>query len=509
MYNALSAVLSLLVVLSLATAAPVERAASSWPWSLWVSKLPITHYPRPFWFPELPQPRGPLPVPPIAPGQPGNPNAPTFPSAANKFYVNSSALPLINFDLPGSWAGLLPVSQTPGETKNLFFWYWPSTAPGGSKSLTIWLNGGPGCSSLTGFLMENGPISFLSGNGPVINPYGWTSASDMIWIDQPVGTGYSVGSNDITTMPQLADQFYGFLENFYATFPALLSKPLTLAGESYSGKYLPYIAQRILATPQVLNIHLNGILVSDGTWSDFVNSQQIPAAAYAAEFQQALMLTDDVVTQLANMSSACGFDSVLSQVKYPPAGPITIPADAYTDACDTWDYMLYSSGNACLSPYDVDATCPLGADNTPAYFSRADVQQLLHVPNLTFIECATDPVFNTPDGYDTSPYSQTLLPGLLPHLPKGITIEHGYRDALLIYSGDRIWLQNMTWGGEQGFRAQPSGSIGSIDGEQGATYASERGITYIELPGAGHLIPYDQPATALHIFKYVLGQGSL
>ncbi|EJU01828.1 alpha/beta-hydrolase [Dacryopinax primogenitus] len=493
MYTTLSTVLSLLVVLSgLSAATPVERTPSSWPWTHWAPKLPITHYPRPFWFPSLPPPRWPYPIPPVSPHPPGNPNAPGFPECANQFYVNTSALPLINFELPGTWAGLLPVSQSPSETKKLFFWYWPSTASGGSESLTIWLNGGPGCSSLTGFLMENGPISCKSGDAPVLNPYGWTTASDMIYIDQPVGTGYSVGTNDITTMTQLADQFYGFLENFYENFPALLQKPLTLAGESYSGKYLPYIAQRILSTPSVLPIKLND-----------------PAAAYAKEFQSALMLSDDVVSQLVNLSSSCGYDSVMSQITYPPHGLINIPADAYTDACDTWDYMLYSCGNPCLSPYNVDDTCPLGADNTPAYFSRPDVMQLLHVPNMTFNECNPNGVFATSDGYDTSAYSETLLPALLPHLPRGITIEHGYMDALLIYTGDRIWLQNMTWGGKQGFQTAPGSSIASIDGEGGGTYANERGITYVELPGAGHLIPYDQPATALHIFKYVLGQGSL
>lgn len=67
---------------------------------------------------------------------------PTFsnPKAAN-YHVNSSALPLVTFPLQDSWAGLLPISSSLLETRKLFFWYWPSSASGGSDSLTIWLNG--------------------------------------------------------------------------------------------------------------------------------------------------------------------------------------------------------------------------------------------------------------------------------------------------------------------------------------------------------------------------------
>lgn len=64
------------------------------------------------------------------------------PKAAN-YHVNSSALPLVTFPLQDSWAGQIPVSSSLTEKNKLFFWYWPSSASGGSNSLTIWLNGMP------------------------------------------------------------------------------------------------------------------------------------------------------------------------------------------------------------------------------------------------------------------------------------------------------------------------------------------------------------------------------
>jgi carboxypeptidase D len=89
---------------------------------------------------------------------------------AAKFMVDSSKLPLVTFPLQDSWAGRLPISANAGESRvspisknigesridclhqQLFFWYWPASKSGPSDTLTIWLNGGPGCSSLGGFL---------------------------------------------------------------------------------------------------------------------------------------------------------------------------------------------------------------------------------------------------------------------------------------------------------------------------------------------------------------------
>ncbi|QRW09819.1 Serine carboxypeptidase [Ceratobasidium sp. AG-Ba] len=108
------------------------------------------------------------------------PRAPNHTFQASDFLVNSSALPFVRFPLQDSYAGRLPISSKKSETKQLSFWYWPSSAAGVSNKLSIWLNGGPGCSSFIGFLTENGPISFKAGTIlPAPNPYAWTTESDM------------------------------------------------------------------------------------------------------------------------------------------------------------------------------------------------------------------------------------------------------------------------------------------------------------------------------------------
>lgn len=153
--------------------------------------------------------------------------------SADKFLVGS--LPNVNFSLPKSWAGQISVPNTTND--ELFFWLFEAETK--TNDLIIWLNGGPGCSSLSGLTKENGPLYF-PGNvtSPQMNPYSWTKLASVLYIDQPVGTGFSGGSDEATTNAQLTQEFYGFLKGFYNVFPYLLSKDTYLMGESYAGIYV-------------------------------------------------------------------------------------------------------------------------------------------------------------------------------------------------------------------------------------------------------------------------------
>jgi len=65
--------------------------------------------------------------------------------------VNGSAIPDVDFDIGESYAGLMPISNATNASE-LYFWFFPSSNPAASNEIVIWLNGGPGCSSLEGFL---------------------------------------------------------------------------------------------------------------------------------------------------------------------------------------------------------------------------------------------------------------------------------------------------------------------------------------------------------------------
>ena len=65
----------------------------------------------------------------------------------------------------------------------------------------LWLNGGPGASTIaSGLLFENGPCRYSTEkNTTVRNPYGWNEKVNIIYLDQPVGTGFSYGASDTAT----------------------------------------------------------------------------------------------------------------------------------------------------------------------------------------------------------------------------------------------------------------------------------------------------------------------
>ena len=104
----------------------------------------------------------------------------------------------------------------------------------------IWLNGGPGCSSLIGFLQENGPAMLVNkGDTAKPNPFSWTQAANVLWIEQPVGVGFTTGMPTVQNEHDVAVQLSGFLANFFRTFPELAGKRRWLTGGEYNKMTLP------------------------------------------------------------------------------------------------------------------------------------------------------------------------------------------------------------------------------------------------------------------------------
>ena len=119
----------------------------------------------------------------------------------------------------------------------------------------MWLNGGPGCSSTTGLLFENGPCTINGPNKTVLNPHSWNNVANMLFLDQPIGTGFSYASDasKVDTLPDLAVDVYAFLQLFAARFPEYASAPLHVAAEmARAGASLASLASVVTRFPQVL-----------------------------------------------------------------------------------------------------------------------------------------------------------------------------------------------------------------------------------------------------------------
>ena len=195
------------------------------------------------------------------------------------FVVNGGALPFTDFHIGESYSGFLPIGDNAGS--EYFFWFVPSTNPLAIDEVVIWLNGGPGTSSLAGFLHANGPFIWQAGtHAPVPNTYAWSNLTNVVWIDQPLGTGYSHGSPNVQSQEDVSRYFLAFWIHFVDLFQ-LQNAKIFLAGESYAGKYIPYLANAMIGKSDETYFNLKGILLFNPGIGDDMLQSEVPMAAFA------------------------------------------------------------------------------------------------------------------------------------------------------------------------------------------------------------------------------------
>lgn len=192
----------------------------------------------------------------------------------------------------------------------------------------LWLNGGPGSSSLIGLLTENGQIvtndesltNEVDGVPQVfLNPYSWSSLANVIYLESPKGVGFSYcegatkTSECVNTDESTAQDAYEFLVNFFAAFPEYKSNKFYITGESYAGIYIPMLIQQIDADPLSAKLNFVGAAIGNGCWGNTVGTcafssaqaQQISADFYYGHGMYSQELR-------ARIDAACGSFEKLS-----------------------------------------------------------------------------------------------------------------------------------------------------------------------------------------------------
>eukprot|EP01099_Mayorella_cantabrigiensis_P004308 TRINITY_DN322_c0_g1_i2.p1 TRINITY_DN322_c0_g1~~TRINITY_DN322_c0_g1_i2.p1 ORF type:complete len:232 (-),score=40.62 TRINITY_DN322_c0_g1_i2:984-1655(-) len=129
---------------------------------------------------------------------------------------------------------------------NMFYWFIESAHNPVSDPIVLWLNGGPGCSSLSGLLEEHGPF-FPDKNGNLqTNPYSWNLVANMLYLESPAGVGYSYWPGiHVWNDNETASINYEFLTKWFELFPAFAKNDFYITGESYAGHYVPTLAYEI------------------------------------------------------------------------------------------------------------------------------------------------------------------------------------------------------------------------------------------------------------------------
>ena len=129
--------------------------------------------------------------------------------------------------------------------------------------VVLWINGGPGCSSLTGLFLELGPASIDKSGNLVHNQYSWNNNASVIFLDQPVNTGLSYSGTSVSDTVAAGKDVYALLTLFFKQYPEYAQQDFHIAGESYAGHYIPVFTSEILSHKKN-NINLKSVLIGNG-----------------------------------------------------------------------------------------------------------------------------------------------------------------------------------------------------------------------------------------------------
>jgi len=366
----------------------------------------------------------------------------------------------------------------------------------------------------------------------------------MVWIDQPVGAGFSQGNVTARNEEDVAKQFMGFWKNFMTLF-AMQGYKVYVTGSSYSGMYCPYIASAMLDANDTEFYDVRGMQIYDGVYSFDQLHEDIPAASFVGQWARSFAFNDSSAKAMVDAAAKCGYTEYLQKyLVFPPAGrqPSALPGinanrTAYLDGCSVWNDAFSAANelNPCFSVYAINHKCPLlydplgfgpsgngfiAAGSGPVFLNRPDVKAAINAPtNQEWVFCNSEtPVFvnNTDESLEAGPGSLPVLPNVIDRT-QNVIIGQGSQDFILIADGALLAIQNLTWGGKMGFQTRPSAPFyvpyhDNADVVNGAgsgvvgTVHSERGLTYVAVESAGHFFTMDAPAAAYRTLEILLGR---
>ncbi|KAK8071722.1 hypothetical protein PG996_005070 [Apiospora saccharicola] len=454
---------------------------------------------------------------------------------STKFAVDGSKLPNITFDIGESYAGSLPIGSS--NASELFFWFFPSADAAAKKEIVIWFTGGPGCSSMNGLFAENGPVTWMPGTfAPQLNPWSWHRLSNVVWVDQPVGTGYSTGKPTANNETDVADQFRGFWRNFVDVFK-MQGYAVYITGESYAGAYCPYIASGMLDQNDKEYFNVSGMLIYDGVYTTDSIGESIPAVPFTDSLPGMFPFNESFSKEIHERHESCGYADYLEKyLVYPASGPqpqpdptngnVTVEQKSCANILFDIDDAI-TAINPCFNIYQVTNGCPFQYDPTggvndyvpngapEVYFNQTSVKEALHAPlDKTWMLCSSMQVF--PNGDDSLPSNQLAIPNVIDHT-QNVMLVHGALDMVLIANGTMLAVQNMTWGGKLGFDSKPEEPLyvpyhstpdkGTAAGAGVlGTAHTERGLTVALVAFSGHMVPANQPSVAFRQLEVLLGR---
>jgi len=462
-----------------------------------------------------------------------------------------TSLPTFGKPPTPQWSGFLDASSVENGTM-LHYWFALTSGPiSKSTPVILWLNGGPGSSSVTGMMEEQGPVLMGDNGVMVANPYSWTQAGHFLILESPAGVGYSycaamrTGGNCANTDKSTARAARAALQDFFKNkFPEYAANPFFITGESYAGVYVPTLTKEVLDNAKEINIV--GIAVGDPCTDNKAQEQAFDMLWYGNKYgfipdEQYKYLTGTCnITLRHPMTRGRWQAGALKEQWTPrtlPGATPTCLAAYYTFLAQTSQAFSQDWVNQWMNDYSLYGYSSSAQDNAMAnWMNRPDVKAALHMEDAP-VKLWPGP----PDGWtytgdydacnDNPPkgavsmvaFYQDIAPRL-----KITVVYNGDSDPCVTYEGTRIaigqvgfnirdayrpWFFNST-GATVAFAAakpllfDPFETIADAGVQFGGSIVNyENNLAFMTVHGSGHMVPEFRPEHALHmIFKVVRQQ---
>ncbi|XP_030954931.1 serine carboxypeptidase II-2-like isoform X1 [Quercus lobata] len=421
-------------------------------------------------------------------------------------------LPGQNFNVSfAHYAGYITVNEDSGRA--LFYWFIEATKDPDSKPLVLWLNGGPGCSSIAyGEAEEIGPFHIKpDGKTLYLNSYSWNKVANLIFLDSPVGVGFSYSKNSSDVLnngdKRTAEDSLAFLLKWFERFPQFKGRDFYIAGESYAGHYVPQLSQAIVRYNTALKekaIKLKGYMVGNALTDDHHDHLGIFQFLWTTG-----LISDQTYRQLnllctfqpfLNVSEACYNILVVASTEIGNIDQYSI----FTPPCPanvSQSNRLKKRMNHMVGHIDMKYD-PCTEEHAVVYFNLPSVQKALHVDPAhapsPWSTCSE--LVNT--NWKDSPRTMLDVYHELIHSGLRIWMFSGDTDAVLPVTATRMSIDALKLATLRPWRAWYD------DGQVGGWTQDYAGLTYVTVRGAGHEVPLHKPKRALALIKAFLSGNS-
>ncbi|XP_008800209.2 serine carboxypeptidase II-3-like isoform X3 [Phoenix dactylifera] len=405
----------------------------------------------------------------------------------------------VDFD---QYGGYVTVDMEAGRALFYYFAEAASADPS-SRPLVLWLNGGPGCSSLGyGAMEELGPFRVMSDGKTLFrNPYAWNRVANVLFLESPAGVGFSY-SNTTSDYGNSGDSktakdAYVFLVNWMERFPEYKGRDFYIAGESYGGHYVPQLAHTILQHKNSI-INLRGIMIGNGVINDETDNEGM-----FDYFWTHALISDEAINGIHNY---CNFSPNASSQPQQCQQAM----DVASQSIGTIDvYNIYAP--LCTSPgitpspkrYSIKNFDPCTDDYVSAYLNTAEVQEALHA-NVTKLNYTWSGCSQVITQWTDRPY--TVLPLIKECMANDVRV--------LVYSGDvdgRVPVTSSRYSLNQlNLPVKTQWKSWLIENEVGGySVVYDGNLTFATVRGAGHEVPSYQALRALVLAKFFLDRKPL